>query len=364
MRRIVLSILCVAIAACAALDYRRPYHEGPPTDHFDGARFFMPGRPIGKGLSDIIKWRWNAQTVEWPDEVPLAATAKPAARVHGGELAVTFVGHATALVQTAGLNILTDPTWAERASVVSWAGPKRVSPPGIAFADLPPIDVVLVSHNHYDHMDVPTLQRLHEAHAPLFVVPLGNERFLREADPGMRIASLDWWQSAPVDKVVRVHAVPVYHWSRRTAFDRNKALWSGFVVATPHGNLYYGGDTGLGDGAVFRDTRERFGTFRLALLPVGAYEPRWFMKDQHVNPAEAVEIHRLLGARATIGVHLRTFQLTDEGVEAPEIELAAALRAQDVDPARFVTLPIAGRWSDGAAAAGASPARSAGSPSP
>jgi L-ascorbate metabolism protein UlaG (beta-lactamase superfamily) len=345
MRRILVLLLSLAIAACAAFDYRARYYSGPVSDHFDGTRFFIPGREIGKGLLDVIRWRLEAQTAAWPESVPLAAAARPAARVQGRELVVTFVGHATVLIQTAGLNILTDPTWAERASLVSWAGPKRVTPPGIAFEDLPPIDAVLVSHNHYDHMDLPTLSRLHAAHAPLFVVPLGNEGFLRDAAPDMRIATLDWWQAVPLDKVVRVHAVPVYHWSRRTAFDRNKALWSGFVIATAHGGIYYGGDTGLGDEAFFREARARLGPFRLALLPVGAYEPRWFMKDQHVNPAEAVRIHALLGAGTSIGVHLRTFQLTDEGIDEPEIELAAALRSARIDPERFRTLPIGGAWS-------------------
>jgi L-ascorbate metabolism protein UlaG (beta-lactamase superfamily) len=342
MRRILVLLLSLAVAACAALDYRSRYHDGPVSDHFDGTRFFIPGREIGKGLLDVIRWRLEAQTVAWPEEVPLDATARPAARVHGSELVVTFVGHATVLVQTAGLNLLTDPTWAERASPVSWAGPRRVTPPGIAFEDLPPIDAVLVSHNHYDHMDLPTLRRLHEAHAPLFVVPLGNEGFLRDAAADMRVVTLDWWQAVPLDKVVKVHAVPVYHWSRRTAFDRNKALWSGFVVTTPHGGIYYGGDTGLGDEAFFRETRARFGAFRLALLPVGAYEPRWFMQGQHVNPAEAVRVHTLLGAGTSVGVHLRTFQLTDEGIDQPEMELAAALAAAGIDPARFRTLPIGG----------------------
>jgi L-ascorbate metabolism protein UlaG (beta-lactamase superfamily) len=225
--------------------------------------------------------------------------------------------------------------------MVQWAGPKRVTPPGIAFEDLPPIDVVLVSHNHYDHMDGPTLARLRERHNPLVIAPLGNEHVLRGIDDDMRVRTLDWWQHAVLDDdSVRVHVVPVYHWSRRSMFDRNKALWGGFVVETPGGKIYYGGDTGFREGKHFAAARERFGAFRLAVLAVGAYEPRWFMKDQHVNPAEAVRIHQLLGGPTTLGVHLRTFQLTDESIEQPDLDLAQALREARVSGDRFFTLPV------------------------
>jgi L-ascorbate metabolism protein UlaG (beta-lactamase superfamily) len=345
-RAAAVTLLAAGVGACAAVDYRDRYHEGPPSDHFDGSRFFNPSGAIGKGALEVLEWRLKGGAAQWPDAVPLAATAKPPERVLGKDLRVTFVGHATVLIQTAGLNILTDPIWSERAFAVSWAGPRRVTPPGIAFEDLPPIDLVLVSHNHYDHMDLPTLARLRAAHDPLVIAPLGNEHVLRDGDERMRVHTLDWWQHVSV-KDVRVHVAPVYHWSRRRLFDRNKALWGGFIVETPAGNLYYGGDTGFWDGAYFREARERFGGFRLAVLPVGAYEPRWFMKDQHVNPAEAVSIHRLLGARTTLGVHLRTFQLTDEAIDRPDAELAEALREQDVSPEHFFTLPIAGSWTAG-----------------
>jgi L-ascorbate metabolism protein UlaG (beta-lactamase superfamily) len=344
-RLLVIALVAGGIGAWAALDYRRSYFEGPASDHFDGTRFFNPAGPIGKGLIDVATWIARRDKAPWPDAVPLAAGDKPPPRVEGAGLRVTFVGHATVLIQTAGLNILTDPIWSERAFMVGWAGPKRVTPPGIAFEDLPPIDLVLVSHNHYDHMDMPTLARLREAHDPLFVTPLGNEDVLHDGDPRMRVQTLDWWQAHALGDRARVHVVPVYHWSRRRLFDRNKALWGGFVVETPGGNVYVAGDTGLWDGAFFAEARQRYGGFRLAVLPVGAYEPRWFMKDQHVNPAEAARIHELLGGPATLGVHLRTFQLTDEPIDQPEIELAAALRERNVPADRFFTLPAGGTWS-------------------
>ena len=343
-RVVILSLLAGGIGSCAAYDYGRRYYEGPPSGHFDGRLFFNPDAPMDKGLLDVIEWRLKGDPAEWPEAVPLAATAKPAERVLGNELKVTFVGHATVLIQTQGLNILTDPIWSERAFLVGWAGPKRVTPPGIAFEDLPPIDLVLVSHNHYDHMDLPTLARLRVAHDPLVVAPLANEHVLLEAHDDLRVHTLDWWGHLDLTDRVRVHVVPVYHWSRRGLFDRNKALWGGFVIETPGGNLYYGGDTGLWDGRYFRDARKRFGAFRLALLPVGAYEPRWFMQEQHVSPAEAVRIHQLLGAPPTLGVHLRTFQLADESIDQPDLELAEARRAAQVPPERFFTLPIGGSW--------------------
>lgn len=359
-----IAVVCLGLAACAALQSRRAYHTGPVSDHFDGQRFYNPGDAIGKGVFEVLQWRLTSHPAEWPDAAPLTgATAKPPARVEGSELRVTFVGHATVLIQTAGLNILTDPTWAERASLVSWAGPKRVTPPGIAFEDLPPIDLALVSHSHYDHMDLPTLKRLREVHDPLFVMPLGNEVIVHAHDAAMRVTTLDWWNSVAL-KTLRVHATPVYHWSRRGGFDRNKALWSGFVIETPHGNIYYAGDTGFGrEGAYFRETAQRFGSFRLALLPVGAYEPRWFMQDQHVNPAEAVRMHTLLQAQTSIGVHLRTFQLTDEAIDQPEIELRAALQQQGVSLQQFLTLGIGSHWWEPAPAAAAA-ALPAGRPSP
>jgi L-ascorbate metabolism protein UlaG (beta-lactamase superfamily) len=344
-RTLLLVLVAGGIAACAALDYGRRYHEGPASDHFDGTRFFNPAGPIGKGLLDVVEWRLKGERADWPAAVPLVAADKPPQRVAGTQLRVTFVGHATVLIQTAGLNILTDPIWSERAFMVGWAGPKRVTPPGIAFEDLPPIDLVLVSHNHYDHMDLPTLARLRQAHDPLVIAPLGNERALSGADGDapLRVRTLDWWQSHSAG-AVRVHVVPVYHWSRRQPFDRNKALWGGFVVETSGGNLYVAGDTGLWDGAFFAQARERFGSFRFAVLPLGAYAPRWFMRDQHIDPAQAVTVHQLLGGPPTLGAHLRTFQLSDETLDQPERELAAALRERNVPDGRFITLPAGGTW--------------------
>lgn len=342
-RKLQFSLLALLLAALAgAWAAQRPYHHGPVSAHFDGLRFSLPGRSISKGLWAVLRWKAGSEPAVWPDQVPVAQYDQPPARVYGEELRVSYVGHATLLLQTGGLNILTDPIWNARASLVSWAGPKRVSPPGIHFEQLPKIDLVLVSHSHYDHMDLPTLARLREEHDPLFVVGLGNEVIIQGADPAARVQTLDWWQSTAVGEELRVSAVPVEHWSRRSLFDRNKALWAGFVIHAPAGNIYFAGDTGFGDGSLFRETRRRMGSFRLALLPIGAYEPRWFMAAQHVNPEEAVRIHRILSPELSVGMHHATFQLTDEAIDAPLLALSAALAKHRVPVSEFQAPVIGG----------------------
>lgn len=324
---------------------RQPiYHAGPMSDHFDGTRFHQYGRTIGKGLIDVIQWQWQANKAQWPDAVPTPPSSIPPRRVGNGELRVTWVGHATLLVQADGFNLLTDPIWAERASLVAFAGPRRVAPPGIRFDDLPPIDAVLISHSHFDHMDLPTLQRLQAAHDPLFITALGTDAVLLDHNPEARSLALDWWQAHEPLPGLRVHAVPVQHWSRRRLFDRNLALWAGFAIETVGGRLYFGGDSGFGDGRHFREAGERLGPFRLAMLPIGAYEPRWFMKDQHVNPEEAVQAHRLLRAEQSLGMHFGTFQLTDEAIDAPLTALRAARARAGLADDAFVTVPIGGAW--------------------
>ena len=227
-----------------------------------------------------------------------------------------MVGHATLLIQAAGLNILTDPVWSDRASPVSFAGPKRVNAPGIAFSDLPPVDIVLLTHNHYDHLDLDTLARLHQAHAPLVITPLGNDAIVRPAIPGMKIMAGDWGDRVQAG-AASIHFEPCHHWSARGMTDRRMALWAAFVIETPAGRIYHVGDTGFHDGRNYRAAAGKHGGFRLAILPFGAYEPRWFMKGQHQNPSEAVEGFRLANAQWAAGHHWGTFQLTDEAIEEP-----------------------------------------------
>jgi L-ascorbate metabolism protein UlaG (beta-lactamase superfamily) len=302
-----------------------PYYSGLPSDHFDGLRFFNPDHPnTDRGIRDLLRWKLKETAAPWPRSVPVRQTI-PDACIAG--LRVTIVGHASVLIQAGGLNVLTDPVWSERASPLPFAGPRRVWAPGIAFESLPQIDAVLLSHNHYDHLDLATLRRLHTRHSPLMVTSLGNDAILRRAVPGVRVVSGDWWDHIEIGKGGEVTIVPAYHWSARTGRDRRMALWSGFMLKTDAGCVYFSGDTGYGNGRIFHDVRRRIGRPDLALIPIGAYAPRWFMCAQHTDPNEAVQILEDLEAAHAVGIHWGVFRLTDEHRdEPPELLLKALAR--------------------------------------
>lgn len=304
--------------------FSAPGHCGPPTDHFDGRRFFYPGAGPGeKSFRELMKWRLGGTRGAWRHRPLAGPSARPEAHVGGGRLRATFVNHSTVLLQMDGMNILTDPVWSERTSPVPFAGPRRFRPVGVAFDDLPRIHAVVVSHNHYDHLDIATLRRLERAHGPRILVPLGNGALLSSAGIG-GWQELDWWQSAGLGGGVHATLTPCLHWSARGTRDRRATLWGGFALRSDAtGLVYYAGDTGYG--AFYGDVRERFGAPRLALLPIGAYKPRWFMGDMHQDPREAVQAHRDLGARASIAVHWGTFQLADDGMDDAPNDLRAAL---------------------------------------
>lgn len=330
---------------------QNPYYEGPVSDHFDGVRFFNPDHRWSKSFGDALRGVWFADKAEWPKSRP-GKLDRPPAKVEGGALRVVSVGHATHLIQAAGLNILTDPVWAERCSPVSFAGPKRVTEPGIPFDDLPKIDVVLLSHNHYDHMDVETLARLAARDAPRVICPLGNDAILKAHDPAIRAEPYDWDARVELGGGVTTTLLPAYHWSARGVTDRRKALWCAFALDLgAAGRLYFAGDTALVQGATFRVAKAEHGPFRLAILPIGAYEPRWFMKDQHMNAEEAVTAFELLGAEAAVGCHWGTFQLTAEPIDAPAEQLAATLAAKGVAPERFRALRPGEVWESTGASA-------------
>lgn len=303
------------------------------SDHFDGRRFFNPHAPQGKSRRDVSRWRRTRQREPWPEhivDVPLM----PPPRAARDRIAVTFIGHSTFLVQIGGLCVLTDPIWSDRCSPVSFAGPRRVRPPGQSLDSLPGVDLLLITHNHYDHMDLPTLRKVRARWQPSTATGLGNARHLAKA--GIRSAvELDWWQTTELAGA-RVTYVPAQHFSARGLHDRNRSLWGGFVVEAHGTVVYFAGDSGYCP--YFADIASRFPRIDLALLPIGAYEPRWFMRQHHVNPEEAVQAHLDLQPRRSIGMHFGTFQLTDEAIDAPISALRQAQARAGVAHAEFDVL--------------------------
>lgn len=313
------------------------YYTGPVSDHFDGVRFFNPGGPKPKGIDQLLRWQFTERVAAWPATFPSKfPSARPDARCAADTTRVTYIGHASHLVQIGGLNVLLDPVYSDRVSPVSFAGPKRINPPGIAFDALPKIDAILVSHNHYDHLDVVTLERLWRRDKPKVVTPLGNDAIMRDSIPDLVATALDWDQSVALSDAVTVHGVTTQHWSARGTRDRMHALWASFVINGPAHRVYAVGDSGFGDGRTFRHVAAKHPRLDLALLPIGAYEPRWFMRDQHMNPADAVEALGLCGAVRALGHHWGTFKLTNEAIDAPPAALAEALSAKGIAPERFV----------------------------
>ena len=343
----------------------------PLSDHCDGTRFFTPGAPPLPHLGKVLRWRFTRRVPDWQPVSITPRDAPPAPPAKSPAVTATWVNHSTFLLQFPGLTLLTDPVFSQRIGLFGRIGPRRVHAPGLAFESLPRIDAILLSHDHYDHCDLPTLRRLARAHDPLIIAPLGFHKLLRRAAL-TRIVELDWWQthtlsltlssssapppfrpsaisdpatSAPslsyalsslpssvsasgtsASSGATITLTPAQHWSNRLTGPRCGRLWGGFMINTPARRLFFAGDTGYHP-TIFRDIATRLGPPDLALLPIGAYEPRWFMSDQHVNPAEAVQIHRDLGSRLSLGMHWGTFQLTDEPRLAPPADLRKALSA-------------------------------------
>jgi L-ascorbate metabolism protein UlaG (beta-lactamase superfamily) len=305
----------------------------PGTDHFDGRRFFNPNGAKGQPFRMVLRML-RTPRARWPARIAVEPRRPPTPKQ--GEVVITFIGHATFLIQAGATSLLLDPVYAERASPLWFAGPRRVRAPGVRFDELPEISLVLLSHNHYDHCDLRTLHALERRFPLRAVTPLGNGRLLRSA--GIRhIEEIDWWQRAATTPLP-ITLVPAQHFSARHLFDRNLALWGGFLIEARGRRILFAGDTGYGPH--FREIAARLGPIDLALLPIGAYEPRWFMKDIHMNPAEAVQAHVDLAAQRSIGMHFGTFQLTPEGIDEPVRKLAQVLAERGVPAEKFQTLAV------------------------
>ena len=301
------------------------------SDHFDGRRFVNPTGAAGQPLSAVPRMLLEPRT-PWPARVDVAPRQPPG--LDGAVAVVTFIGHATFLIQTAAGNILTDPMYSQSAGPLNVLGPRRVRQPAVPFDDLPAISMVLLSHKHYDHCDLRTLRKLAQRFDPVVITPLGNGPLVRSC--GLRrVEELDWWQEAKTS-ALPVTLTPAQHFSARSPFDRNRALWGGFVLVVDRAQILFAGDTAYGP--FFRDVRQRLGPIDLALLPIGAYEPRWFMRPVHMNPAEAVQAHLDLQASESVGMHFGTFRLTAEGIDEPLRALDEARRARNITPSRFRTL--------------------------
>jgi L-ascorbate metabolism protein UlaG (beta-lactamase superfamily) len=318
-----LGVLVAALAGCSA-----PTAQVARSEHFDGSRFHNTPPSDNPSLLDVLRWRLGSHPPDWSGATPARQGVPP--------LRVTWVGHATLLVQTAGLNILTDPVWSDYVGPARFVGVARAAPPGVHFDLLPPIDLVLLSHDHYDHMDLPTLRRLVDRDHPRILTGAGNEQRLAHA--GIEDAEgLDWWDCRELRRV-RVCATPARHNSGRGLHDHDRSLWLGFYVSSNGASVYFAGDTAWGNH--FGEVRARLGAPCVALLPIGAYEPRWFMQPVHVSPEEAVHAHDVLGASFSIAMHYGTFRLSDEGRYEPVEKLRAALAVGRHSP--FLALPLGG----------------------
>ena len=352
------SLIFTAVAAALMLSgctrVNAQYNPAKPHHTLDGFQNNYTSR-VSKSSGDFFRWQIERLTGDLP-KAPQTLTptvAPDVAFIQGNAQAltmrpsITWIGHASMLVQTNGLNVLTDPIFSKRASPVQFFGSKRAQPPGLSLEQLPPVDVVLISHNHYDHLDKPSVLALSKRaqDKTLFLVPLGVKALFDDLGIA-NVRALDWWDSVNVNGV-EFHFTPVQHWSARGLGDSSQTLWGGWAVFGPDTHWYFSGDTGYSKD--FLDTQKRFadrqtpalgGGFDLALLPVGAYEPRWFMKEQHINPAEAVQIHQDLKAKRSVGVHWGTFELTDEPLDQPPKDLAAAAREQGLAADAFTVMAI------------------------
>ncbi len=309
----------------------------PVTDHYDRKRFYNQDVSIlPKSILEVLKWKTSSSKNQpWPKEIA-GKKDHPPSLVSDSDIRISSVGHATFLLQLGSYNILTDPVWSQRASPLSWIGPKRVTQPGIDFDKIPKIDIVLISHNHYDHLDMETVKKLHLHSKPIFIVPLGNQRVIKEAISDAIVHDLDWYEQKQIGSLM-VHAIPSQHWSSRSVIDVNKNLWAGFIVESGGRQVCFIGDSGYNQ-KMFREIGDKFQNIVFAIVPIGSYEPRWFMKPVHMNPQEALLAHQDMRAKFFIPSHFAVFKLSDEGYYTQLEDYHKAIAELGINKTEIITL--------------------------
>jgi len=306
-----------------------PRYSGKASNHFDTRKFINPSGAKAKGINSVFKWIARRDQGPWAKNYETEVGPKPSSSSES--LLITFVNHSTFLIQWNHLNILTDPIWSERCSPFSFVGPQRMRPPGIHFEELPHIDAVLISHNHYDHLDIPTIRQIEAKWSPVFIVPLGVKAHLDQL--GIQNAiELDWWNETNMGITVR--SLPAQHFSGRGMFDRDRTLWAGYLLEHGGKKVYFAGDSGYGD--LFKEIGKKVGPVDVSLIPIGAYLPTWFMSPIHISPAEAVKVHQDVKSAVSVGMHFGTFPLADEGQGKAEEDLILTLEAAGVKQGAFI----------------------------
>ena len=327
-------LLFIFVMTGFSLNYKRYENIG----HLGDPNFF-----------DLIKWKFTREKPVWPklpENKPGRSNTDIPKKVFDDDLVVTYVNHSTMLIQTGGENILTDPIGSSHAGPFGEFGVKRSIYPGVEIDDLPEIDFILISHSHYDHLDLPTIDALTAKYKPVIITGLGVSRYIDYCqEKAGNCYELEWWENVKVfDSEVAFHFVPAYHWSSRYFIDKDTSLWGGFVISNHSSNVYFAGDTGFSDGKIFQSIKDRYGDFRLALLPIGAYKPSWFFSSMHTSPLEAVKISKILDSNYTIPIHYDTFELTDDKYEDPLNDLKLAIEEEKVNEDKFLILEAGATW--------------------
>lgn len=327
-------VLVFVVLFFISMDVSKP--TAALSDHFNGDRFINPTleTQISPGIGDIFRLIREGRP-DWPSSIPNLTKPQLSESFIDGDFSITFINHASFLIQTSDLNIITDPVWADRASPFSWIGPKRVREPGVDLDSLPPIDLILISHNHYDHLDKKTLRQLNQRFRPRVLVPMGDKNLV-ESLGFEHVRELDWWESVELDRHTTITFTPQQHSSGRTLFDRDKSLWGSYYIRSRGRRIYFGGDGGYS--THFADIKDRLGAPEVAMLGIGSYLPNFFMKAIHTSPQEAVTAHLDLGAVQSIGMHMGTFQLASEGFEQPMEDLMTAKMKHRLADDAFIVL--------------------------